>query len=94
MPNATLDQHPADNTAEIERNAYNTAFSELGLPWYWDVGTHRHLRATAEERERVRIYLETRQAHLLKAYEADFLINAIQTTKARCYHEAMTARSA
>lgn len=93
MLNTTLDQRPADHAGEIERNAYNVAFTELGLPWYWDIGTHRDLQANAEERERVRIYLETQQTHLLKAYEADFLINAIQTTKARCYN-AMTAGSA
>lgn len=90
MLNATRENYAADQAGEIHRNAYNVAFSELGLPWHWDVKTHRTLQANAKERERVRAYLETQQAHLLKAYDADFLIDAIQTTKARCL-EAMHA---
>lgn len=90
MLNAALENAAADPAAEIHRNAYNAAFSELGLPWHWDAKTHSTLQANAKERERVRAYLETRQAHLLKAYDADFLIDAIQTTKARCL-EAMNA---
>ncbi|MDP3413139.1 MAG: hypothetical protein Q8S16_08075, partial [Polaromonas sp.] len=40
----------------------------------------------------VRAYLETEQSHLLRAYEADFLVDAIETTQARCY--ASMARQA
>ena len=36
---------------------------------------------------------EPQQPHLLKAYEAEFLVNAIQATKAR-YYGAMGGRSA
>ena len=67
--------------AEADRHAYNAAFEELGLPWYWDCATHACLRPHG--RDGVRTYLETEQPHLLRAYEADFLVNAIETAKAR-----------
>jgi hypothetical protein len=73
------------DTTEIHRNAYNAAFYELGLRWHWDVDTYQALLPNANEDDRLRIYLETRQPHLLKAYDADFLIKAIQATKVRCY---------
>jgi hypothetical protein len=68
---------------EADRHAYNAAFDELGLMWFWDSETHRRLQADADEREGIRTYLLTQQAHLLKAYDADFLVNAIHTTKQR-----------
>lgn len=85
MFNTTMnEQHAAD----VHRNAYNAAFYELGLSWYWDADTCSDAPC---ERSRLRKYLETQQSHLLKAYEADFLIDAIQTTKARCYETLSAA---
>ena len=63
---------------EMERNAYNAAFHDLGFRWHWDSETYRNLtRSIADAKERVRHYLETRQAHLLKAYDAEFLVGII-----------------
>lgn len=74
-----------DNTAadQTRRHAYNAAFEELGLSWHWDAATYARLQAHG--RDGVRIYLEAEQSHLLRAYEADFLVEAIETTQARCY---------
>jgi len=83
MLNALLSQTAAGQTAEAHRHAYNAAFEELCLSWYWDAATYHRLQAHG--RDGVRIYLETEQAHLLRAYEADFLVDAIETTQARCY---------
>jgi hypothetical protein len=83
MLNALLSQTAAGQTAEAHRHAYNAAFGELGLTWYWDAATYARLQAHG--RDGVRIYLETEQSHLLRAYEAEFLIDAIETTQARCY---------
>lgn len=70
--------------AEGERNAFNAAFSELGLCWHWDQKTFAELQAiAAEEEARVRRYVELQHEHLLKAYDADFLIGAIRETKSR-----------
>jgi hypothetical protein len=69
--------------AEAHRQAYNAAFEELGLSWHWDPVTYACL--PAEGPEGLRAYLEKEHAHLLRAYEADFLVNAIETAKSRCY---------
>jgi len=64
---------------EIDRNAFNAAFNELGLRWYWDSETYAQLlRQSAEAADRIRHYLETQQAHLLRAYDAAFLVGVIQ----------------
>ncbi|WP_431095934.1 hypothetical protein [Polaromonas aquatica] len=78
-----------DNTAaEQARHAYNAAFEELGLSWHWDAATYARLQNSAHGA--VRTYLETEQSHLLRAYEADFLVEAIEAAKARC-HASMAA---
>jgi hypothetical protein len=80
----------ATDPADIHRNAYNAAFYELGLRWHWDGKIYPSVLSQDDERTRVRTYLETHQSHLLKAYDAEFLVDAVETAKARCY-ETMTA---
>lgn len=82
MLNALLAQTATGHMAETHRHAYNAAFEELGLTWYWDAATYARIQAHG--REGVRLYLETEQPHLLRAYEANFLVEAIETTQARC----------
>ena len=72
-----------DPETEAHRQAYNAAFEELGLSWHWDPVTYACL--PAEGPEGLRAYLETEHSHLLRAYEADFLVNAIETAKRRCF---------
>jgi len=69
--------------AEIECSAFNAAFYELGLRWHWDEATYERLAANPCERSRVRHYLENAQPHLLRAYDADFLTDAILEAKQR-----------
>ena len=78
QPNCT------DDATEIERSAFNSAFYELGLRWHWDHDTYDALARNPCERARVRGYLEGEQAHLLRAYDADFLTDAILAAKQRC----------
>ncbi|MBI2771192.1 MAG: hypothetical protein HYX47_16325 [Burkholderiales bacterium] len=73
----------ADPCAEAHRHAYNAAFEELGLAWHWDAATYARLQS--DSTSAVRIYLLTEQAHLLRAYEESFLVEAIEAAKARCY---------
>jgi hypothetical protein len=68
----------------LERSAFNAAFYELGLRWHWDDQTYEALAAQPCERRRVQHYLEGAQAHLLRAYDADFLTDAILSAKQRC----------
>lgn len=69
--------------ARIDLSAYNAAFYELGLRWHWDDATYEQLCSVACERTRVRHYLEQAQPHLLRAYDADFLADAILQAKQR-----------
>lgn len=80
-----------DQTQEAHRQAYNAAFDELGLNWQWDPATYAGLPASG--RERVRAYLQQEQAHLLRAYEADFLVDAIENAKERCYRVMLASRA-
>lgn len=90
MVDTRIDSESAHDAVDIHRSAYNAAFYELGLKWHWDASTYKSILPQSQENDRIRDYLETHQPHLLKAYEADFLIDAIQTTKVRCY-DALTA---
>ena len=79
---------------ELDRNAFNAAFNELGLRWYWDAETHVELlRQSAEATARLRYYLETQQPHLLRAYEPEFLVGVIQE-KAALHRERLAQSGA
>jgi hypothetical protein len=73
---------------ERERHAFNAAFLELDLCWHWDEKTYAELSAIAAEGERVRRYVESQHRHLLTAYDADFLVDAICVTKSRLTGDA------
>jgi hypothetical protein len=88
----TRTRHISESASDLRRDAYNAAFHELGLTWYWDSETYGELAPRgAAERERIAGYLRSHQPHLLKAYEADFLIEAIEKAQSRCL-ESMQAR--
>ena len=78
------------NPADAHRNAYNAAFHELGLSFHWDSERYQSELCQDGERECLRRYLEQHQSHLLRAYDTEFLVNAIHTAKVRCY-DVMTA---
>lgn len=73
------------NHADAHRNAYNAAFHELGLSFHWDSAAYRDVLCQDGERECLRSYLRQHQPHLLKAYDAEFLVDAILAAKERCY---------
>ena len=80
-------RNESDNDAggvELERNAYNAAFYELGLRWHWDSATFDELmRQGSNEAERIHRYLSAQQPHLLKAYDAGFLVELIRQKQAQ-----------
>lgn len=77
--------------SEAHRQAYNAAFEELGLNWSWDRVTFACLPGAG--REGVRRYIEQEHPHLLRAYEADFLVEAIENAKRRCLEVMMHNRT-
>ncbi len=76
-----MSHHTSRDAQEIERNAYNVAFCELGLDWYWDAPTYAQLRAAAQAKCHVRSFLEAHRPHLLRAYDAEFLVRAIEAKR-------------
>jgi len=79
-----LDQCPIGDAVPCHLAAYNAAFYELGLSWHWDDAIFHELQNLPSERDWIKQYMEKYQSHLLKVYDADFLVEAIQTAKARC----------
>lgn len=65
-------------------HAFNAAFYDLGFRWHWDMDLYQRLLSHGSEEERIRVYLQEHQSHLLTAYEVDFLIDVIQKAKSRC----------
>jgi hypothetical protein len=83
MANALINPNPQDQIA-CELNAYNAAFYELGLRWHWDRGAYeRLLEDSPDATERLCKYLTHHHPHLLRAYDANFLIAAIEEKKAK-----------
>ena len=48
-----------------------------------DAQTYAELRASSQQKCHVRSYLEAHQPHLLRAYDADFLVQAIETKRTK-----------
>ena len=61
--------------------AYNMAFAELGLRFRWDADTLASLAAIEDEGARIVTYIRTHHPHLLAAYSAEFLSQAILEKK-------------
>ena len=76
---------------ELDCGAFNAAFHALGLRWHWDEDTYEQLAADPCERSRLRHYLQHRQPHLLRAYDADFLVDAILDAKRRAQQQQSAA---
>jgi hypothetical protein len=89
LPQALHRPAPVDTTSEAHRHAYNAAFQELDLPWHWDERTFARLQPSG--RAGVRAWVEQEQPHLLRAYAPDFLVDAIEDTKARCHRRIVHA---
>jgi hypothetical protein len=78
-------RNAAGTSADAHRNAYNAAFYELGLPCHFDSAAYQEVLCDDGERACLRQYLERHHSHLLRAYDASFLVDAIVAAKARCY---------
>ena len=90
---ATLTASPAARVAANSPEdpslcAYNSAFSDLGLRFRWDSETLDVLKQEFNsEIARITAYIERFHAHLLKAYDADFLAQLIFQKKTEFYRE-------
>ncbi|HEY8051065.1 MAG TPA: hypothetical protein VIE63_17970 [Ramlibacter sp.] len=84
-------QNTMTNEDDLHRQAYNSAFDELGLAWHWDRATYAWL---PDGPDRVRTYVEREHPHLLRAYEPDFLVAAVENARARCQAMLESRRAA
>lgn len=75
-------ERPNLTEAEVQHRAYSTAFLRLGLNLCWDRASGA--ADVADEKEAIRAFIRTRSPHLLKAYDADFLVDAVYSEKKRC----------
>ena len=66
-----------EQTIRQQTPTYHAAIDELGLEWQWDPATYGTGAAG------LRAYLEKEQPHLLRVYDADFLVEAVESTRAR-----------
>jgi hypothetical protein len=84
-----------DSNADIERNAYNAAFHELGFRFHLDSETFDAVFASdISAAECIHQYLATCQPHLLKAYDGAFLVQAIDAKKAEHAKRGNTSKRA
>ena len=91
MADALQNPHPQ---IELELNAYNAAFYELGLRWHWDLATYeRLLKEAPDPASRLSRYLSQQHPHLLRAYDVDFLSAAIEEKKAKCLESGASSAS-
>lgn len=64
-------------TQAAAAHAYHAALDELGLEWQWDPAVY------GAGADGLRAYLQQEQPHLLRVYDADFLVQAVESTRAR-----------
>ena len=94
MGHSRVSAHETERDQDMQAQlcAYNTAFAELGLRFRWDERTLTSLATIDGERERIAAYIETHHAHLLKAYSAEFLSQAILEKKNARYPVCLATR--
>jgi len=77
--------------AETERDghrvAFNRAFAEFGLDWYWDVATYGKLLAVAGGKERLRHYVRVWRPEMPRYRDLDEVIANLHRCKTAHYGE-------
>jgi hypothetical protein len=76
-----IQAHSDDREIHAQVCAFNTAFEELDLMFRWDAPTYRSLASADSDYGKIALYIETHCAHLLTAYSAEFLCEAIVERK-------------
>ena len=91
MGNLTALIFDVDGTlAETEYDhlaAFNAAFADAGLDWYWSVALYTHLLKVTGSRERMRHYIEHYQPHFKRHNNLEGLLAQLQEQKNHYYAE-------
>jgi hypothetical protein len=72
--------------------AYNSAFEELDLMFRWDAATLHTLAGAPDDHARIAKYIDMHCPHLLRAYSAEFLCQAI-VEKKNAYYDSCRANT-
>lgn len=75
----------ADTERDGHRIAFNAAFVEAGLDWFWDEALYGELLAVTGGKERMRFYCERHAPAFLEQADADQRIKALHAAKTRHY---------
>ena len=77
----------AETERDGHREAFNTAFRVMGLPWHWDVARYGELLRVTGGRERLLHDMRTRGDAPPLSGERDALARAVHASKNRIYGE-------
>jgi len=75
----------ADTERDGHRVAFNLAFADAGLDWYWDVPTYGRLLYTTGGKERLRHFIEHDLREFIAPTGLDGFVNEIHAAKNRHY---------
>ena len=75
----------ADTERDGHRPAFNAAFAEHGLDWYWDERLYGELLAITGGKERLRHYAERHAPEIAARPEFDALVRDLHAAKTRHY---------
>jgi len=74
------------DTSEIQRDAFNQAFTQHGLDWSWDQAEYRSLLSSNGGQDRITAYAQQRGEEVDAA--------AVHATKSRIFQESLAAGAA
>lgn len=77
----------ADTERDGHRPAFNQAFAELGLDWFWDEALYGELLAVTGGKERIKYYVSDFLSPEMRPKDVDQLAADVHRVKTRCYTE-------
>ena len=72
---------------EVHRQAFNDAFKEFGLTWYWDEAIYRELLLIGGGKERITYYLKRAWPEMLKQKNITGYIESVHKIKVEIYQD-------
>ena len=79
----------ADTERDGHRVAFNMAFDEAGLDWFWDESLYGELLAVTGGKERIRFYLEKFNTTFTKPNHFDDFVKGLHEAKTKFYTQLM-----
>jgi HAD superfamily hydrolase (TIGR01509 family) len=78
------------DTEEVHRQAFNAAFSEAGLDWFWSHERYHELLSVTGGKERIRFYLDQYRPDFQLPPDADEFIAGLHRSKTEHYVSILT----